>query len=61
MGRSPSTISREIRRNSIPLRSGSSGCCRPYAAQVRADARRPRPKPGKMVGTHSCGTTSKSA
>lgn len=47
LGRSPSTISREIRRN------GTAGIreqwhYRPHAAQARADARRPRPKPGKI-------------
>lgn len=40
LGRSPSTISREIARNRDP----SSGRYRPYAAQQRAAARRPRPK-----------------
>ncbi|WP_280694051.1 MULTISPECIES: IS30 family transposase [unclassified Kitasatospora] len=44
LGRSPSTISREIKRNSHP----ESGAYRPHAAQARADARRPRPKPGKV-------------
>ncbi|TDD51584.1 IS30 family transposase [Nonomuraea terrae] len=44
MGRSPSTISREVRRNAHP----ASGAYRPHAAQARADARRPRPKTGKM-------------
>ncbi|MGW7294808.1 IS30 family transposase [Streptomyces xiamenensis] len=44
LGRSPSTISREIRRNRHPV----NGQYRPHAAQRRADARRPRPKPGKI-------------
>jgi IS30 family transposase len=44
LGRSPSTISREVRRNRHP----ASGQYRPHAAQARADARRPRPKPGKI-------------
>ncbi|NED20440.1 IS30 family transposase [Streptomyces sp. SID9913] len=44
LGRSPSTISREIRRNRHPV----NGQYRPYAAQARADARRPRPKTGKI-------------
>ncbi|MCS0635521.1 IS30 family transposase [Streptomyces sp. LP05-1] len=49
LGRSPSTISREIRRNGMPLRGDSSRWAyRPHAAQSRADARRPRPKPGKI-------------
>ncbi|PNE30976.1 integrase [Streptomyces eurocidicus] len=49
LGRSPSTISREIRRNGMPLRGNASRWAyRPHAAQSRADARRPRPKPGKL-------------
>ncbi|GAB7186623.1 IS30 family transposase [Kitasatospora sp. Ki12] len=44
LGRSPSTISREIRRNRHP----GNGQYRPHAAQARADARRPRPKPAKI-------------
>ncbi|SEG94670.1 Transposase and inactivated derivatives, IS30 family, partial [Thermomonospora echinospora] len=49
LGRSPSTISREIRRNGMPLRGDhSKWAYRPHAAQARADARRPRPKPGKI-------------
>jgi len=44
LGRSPSTISREICRN----RHQVGGQYRPHAAQARADARRPRPKPGKI-------------
>lgn len=44
LGRSPSTVSREIRRNRHPV----NGQYRPHAAQARADARRPRPKPGKI-------------
>jgi hypothetical protein len=43
-GRSPSTISREIRRNRHP----TNGQYRPHAAQARAMARRPRPEPGKI-------------
>ncbi|WP_455710068.1 IS30 family transposase, partial [Nocardia asteroides] len=45
LGRSPSTVSREIRRNRHPF----SGAYRPHAAQARADARRPRPKTGKIA------------
>ncbi|WP_422336875.1 hypothetical protein [Rhodococcus sp. (in: high G+C Gram-positive bacteria)] len=45
MNRSPSTISREIRRNRDP----SDGQYRPYAAQQRAGARRPRSKTAKLV------------
>ncbi|MFF4426580.1 IS30 family transposase [Streptomyces sp. NPDC001549] len=44
LGRSPSTVSREIRRNRHP----DSRDYRPHAAQARADARRPRPKVGKI-------------
>ncbi|MFJ7281099.1 IS30 family transposase [Kitasatospora sp. NPDC098663] len=44
LGRSPSTVSREIQRNRHP----GNGQYRPHAAQARADARRPRPKPGKI-------------
>jgi IS30 family transposase len=40
LGRAPSTISREIRRNRHP----THGQYRSHAAQARADARRPRPK-----------------
>jgi transposase, IS30 family len=45
LGHSPSTISREIARNAHP----GSGDYRPHAAQARADARRPRPKGGKIA------------
>jgi IS30 family transposase len=45
LGRSPSTISRELRRNAHP----TTGDYRPHAAQTRADARRPRPKTGKLA------------
>jgi transposase, IS30 family len=49
LGRSPSTISREIRRNGMPLRGDHTRWAyRPHAAQRRADARRPRPKPSKI-------------
>jgi IS30 family transposase len=47
LGRSPSTISREIRRNRTVLANGRWRY-RPFAAQRRADARRPRPKTGKI-------------
>lgn len=40
----PSTVSREIRRNRHPA-IGQYG---PHTAQACADARRPRPKPGKI-------------
>lgn len=45
LGRAPSTISREVRRNAHPR----SGDYRPHAAQARAQARRPRPKIGKLA------------
>ncbi|MEU9851127.1 helix-turn-helix domain-containing protein [Streptomyces sp. NPDC047985] len=49
LGRSPSTVSREIRRNGMPLRGNASRWAyRPHAARSRADARRPRPKPGRI-------------
>lgn len=45
LGRSPSTISREIRRNCNPsLRSSHPSYDRPFAAQNRAETRRARPK-----------------
>ncbi|MFD5468821.1 IS30 family transposase [Kitasatospora sp. NPDC127059] len=47
LGRSPSTVSREIRRNRTHGTRGQWHY-RPYAAQARADARRPRPKPRKI-------------
>jgi len=47
LDRSPSTISREIRRNRTVGTRGQWHY-RPHAAQARADARRPRPKPGKI-------------
>lgn len=45
--RSPSTISREIRRNGALWR-GKEWTYRPHAAQRRAEERRPRPKTGKI-------------
>ncbi|WP_314244272.1 IS30 family transposase [Streptomyces sp. DSM 40907] len=47
LGRSPSTISREIRRNRTVLPS-SQWHYRPHAAHRRAIRRRPRPKVGKI-------------
>ncbi|MER5974878.1 IS30 family transposase [Streptomyces sp. NPDC002055] len=47
LGRSPSTVSREIRRNRTVGTRGQWHY-RPYAAQARADSRRPRPKPRKI-------------
>ncbi|GAA1277707.1 hypothetical protein GCM10009658_19420 [Planotetraspora silvatica] len=44
LGRAPSTVSREVRRNRHP----TNGQYRPHAAQARADSRRPRPKPRKI-------------
>lgn len=45
LNRAPSTISRELRRNSTK----SSGAYRPYAAQKRSDLRACRPKTGRLV------------
>jgi len=45
LGRSPSTVSREVRRNRDPR----SGVYRPHAAQALAASRRPRPKIGKIA------------
>ncbi|MEU0886253.1 IS30 family transposase [Lentzea sp. NPDC005914] len=45
LGRDRSTISRELRRNAHQI----SGDYRPYAAQRRAESRRPRPKTGKIA------------
>ncbi|MFI6950147.1 IS30 family transposase [Streptomyces sp. NPDC050422] len=47
LGRSPSTISREMRRNGALWR-GTQWTYRPHAAHRRAEQRRPRPKPGKI-------------
>jgi IS30 family transposase len=47
LGRSPSTVCREVRRNAEP----GSGEYRPYAAQARAEARRGRPKQGKIASS----------
>lgn len=47
LGRHPSTISREIRRNRTEG-TRNNRHYRPHAAQARADARRPRPKPSKI-------------
>jgi transposase, IS30 family len=51
LGRSPSTVSREIRRNRTDGTRGQWHY-RPHAAQTRADARRPRPKPRKILRNH---------
>ena len=45
-GRSPSTISRELRRNRDP----GSGQYRPFTAHKLAVRRRARPRPGKIAG-----------
>src|SRR6195952_5575703 len=44
LGRSPSTISREIRRN-----TSSAGNYRPFGAHRKALSRRPRPRAGKLA------------
>ncbi|MBD3006359.1 IS30 family transposase [Streptomyces sp. 5-10] len=50
LGRSPSTVSREVRRNRT-MGTRGQWHYRPHAAQARADARRPRPKPRKISQT----------
>jgi transposase, IS30 family len=45
LARSPSTISREVRRNAHPV----WGDYMPHAAHARATARLPRPKPSKIA------------
>jgi IS30 family transposase len=45
LGRDPSTISRELRRNAEP----ATGAYRPCAAHRRALGRRPRPRPAKLA------------
>jgi transposase, IS30 family len=50
LGSSPSTISREVRRNGHP----ESGFYHPHAAQARAATRRPRPNPARSVPILSC-------
>ncbi|MFG2378367.1 IS30 family transposase [Streptomyces sp. NPDC048504] len=51
LGRSPSTVSREIRRNGALWR-GRQWTYRPHAAHRRAEERRPRPNTGK-IGQHA--------
>lgn len=46
IGRSPSTVSRELRRNATP----EGGGYRPFAAQRMAARRRARPGRGKLIG-----------
>lgn len=49
LGRTPSTISREIRRNCNPaLGPSHPGYYRPFAAQKRAATRRARPRPRRI-------------
>jgi IS30 family transposase len=45
LGRSPSTIAREVANNADP----ATGRYRPYTAQRRSEDRRARPKPAKFV------------
>ncbi len=61
LGRSPSTISREIRRNGTPLRADrSQWAYRPHAAQARADARCYHgPSPERSARTPSSVTSSR--
>ncbi|WP_449455872.1 IS30 family transposase [Streptomyces dangxiongensis] len=52
LGRSPSTISREIRRNCNPdVSPRHPAYYRPFAAHKRAETRRRRPKPRRIHGT----------
>lgn len=48
LGRSPSTVAREIQRNS----DGSTGEYRPHAAHQQMLARRPRPKERRLATEH---------
>ena len=49
LGRSPSTVSREIRRNcNTNVRPSHPGYYRPFAAHKRTESRRPRPKPRRI-------------
>ncbi|GAB3282031.1 helix-turn-helix domain-containing protein [Parasphingorhabdus pacifica] len=49
LGRAPSTVSREGRRNGMPLRGDQRRWAyRPHSAHRRAKDRRPCPKPGKI-------------
>ncbi|MEU2496540.1 IS30 family transposase [Streptomyces sp. NPDC007883] len=49
LGRSPSTVSREIRRNCNPaVGPAHASYYRPFAAQKRAESRRPRPKTRRL-------------
>lgn len=56
LGRSPSTISREIRRNRTVLHDYGTWYYRPHAAHARADARRPRPKARRVSGNEELRT-----
>ncbi|WP_405891576.1 IS30 family transposase [Streptomyces sp. NBC_00133] len=51
LGRSPSTISREIRRNRRAMPRGG-WTYQPFHAHRRAERRRPRPKAGKIGQNH---------
>ncbi|WP_433873818.1 IS30 family transposase [Saccharopolyspora sp. CA-218241] len=52
LGRAPSTVSREIRRNGMPLRGDARRWSyRPHSAHRRAKTRRKRPKPRKIHTT----------
>ncbi|CAM3784122.1 Integrase catalytic domain-containing protein [Nocardiopsis gilva] len=48
LGRSPSTISREVRRNRSYYTASKTYRYGPHAAQVRADERKRRPQPRKI-------------
>ena len=53
LGRSPATVSRELRRNSDP----GSGQYRPFAAQRMAARRRPGPAAASCCATRCCGSS----
>src|SRR5450830_12693 len=53
LGRSPATVSRELRRNVDP----DSGGYRPFTAQRLAAGRRARPGRGKLVPIRCCGSS----
>lgn len=48
LGRAPSTVNRELRRNGPPPRPRSRPIYAPYAAQKRAELRGRRPKVSKF-------------
>jgi IS30 family transposase len=59
LGRSPSTISRELRRNAATR--GARLEYRASVAQWKADLVARRPKEAKLAATSGCGSTSRTA